>query len=144
MTEITTEKKPRKRKSVYRSPSAKSIKALRTAAGWTPQQLAEKLRVGPGSVKAWEAGTSEMPAGYWSLMVVQAVYVISSMEEPKGQDVLNLRLAMGWTQSDFAERAGTSFRRVSGWERDEHRIHPGLWKALRVFLALEHPEHVAV
>lgn len=139
-----TEKAARRRTPAYRSPSAKAIVSLRTKVGWTQEGLAERLRVGPGSVKAWEKGTSSMPASTWSLFVVQAIYQIAGDEEPTGKDVLNLRQAMGWTQTDFAERAGTSFRRVSGWERDEHKIHPGLWRAMRVFLAIEHPEHVAV
>ena len=141
---MTDAPQKRKKPAAHRSPSAKSIKSLRAAAGWTPQDLATKLRVSLSSAQSWESGRADMPAGYWALMVAQAVYVLAANEDPAGEDVRNLRVAMGWTQSDFAERVGTSLRRVSGWERDEHRIHPGLWRAMRVFLALEHPEHVSV
>lgn len=143
MTE-KVENKKRVRAPAYRSPSAKAVVSLRTKVGWDQAELAEKLRVSVGSVRAWEAGTSPMPSGTWSLFAIQAVYQLASNEKPTGTDITNLRQSMGWTQEEFADRVGTSARRVSDWERDNHKMHIGLWRAMRVSSAIEDPEHVAV
>ena len=130
-------------KEALRNPAPASVTALREAAGWSIEQLAEKIHASPADVQAWEEGRRKMHPGLWALMVARSVYEMSAFEEPQPEDVRNLRASAGWTQTDFADRAGTSFRRVAGWELGEHKMKRGLWRALRVFVALENPEHVA-
>ena len=130
-------------KSAPRSPSPASVSALREAAGWTAEDLAEKVSASVSDVYAWESGKRKMHPCLWALMIARSVYEMSVHEDPTPEDVRNLRASAGWTQSDFADRAGTSFRRVAGWELGEHKMKKGLWRAMRVFMALEKPEHVA-
>ncbi len=44
----------------------------------------------------------------------------------------NIRLAMGWTQADMAERLGVSFQAVSQWERGDRALPVAMaWRYVR-------------
>lgn len=137
-------KTTKKKAPAYRSPSAKAIRSLRNKLGWTTEESASHLRVSDASFKAWEAGKRDMPPGLWALFVIQAVYVLSGNEEPTPQDVYNLRMSTGMNQPEFGAQLGTSGRRVYGWELGEHKIHLGLWRALRLFQAIEAPDQLSI
>lgn len=128
----------------YRSPSPQAIQRLRESVGWEVSDMAHNLRVTEGVAKAWESGKTDMPPGLWVLLVVQAVYSLSGEEVPEPETIKSLRMAMGWTQEEFASRVSTTARRVWGWETGERPIHPGLWRALRVACALENPDHLSI
>lgn len=135
---------PNSSSSPIQSPSPESIVVLREATGWTQEDLAQKIHARLKEVHDWESGRRKMHPGLWALMVARSVYEMSINEEPTPEAVRNLRTSADWTQVDFADRACTSYRRVAGWELGEHKLKKGLWRALRVFTALEKPGHVAI
>lgn len=48
-----------------------------------------------------------------------------------GEELKKLRLERGWTQTELAEKIGTMYNVISGWENGKHKISNVYVKILR-------------
>lgn len=128
--------------NVYPTPEA--LQNLRETCKWSVKDVAEITHVSKDVVKSWENGKKPMPASSFHLLTIFAIYQISKNEEPTPLDIKNLRMSLGLNQKEFADMMSSSMRRVAGWEIGETLPHHGLWRAMRLFAALEDPSTISM
>lgn len=124
-------------------PTPESLKNLCDTCQWSRGDVAKMLHVSERTVGSWENGETEMHAAHFHLLTIFAIYKMSENESPTPIDIKNLRMSLGLNQNEFAKMMSSSPRRVSGWEIGETTPHHGLWRAMRVFSALEDPTSIS-
>lgn len=108
---------------MYRGFRGQLLRELRERQGWTQEQLAVRVRAFPTMVGKWER--DEVTPGSASVAKLARVLGVDpqtfSDVDPAALTLVELRLRVGLTRSQAAERAGISERRLRQFEHSTCR-----------------------
>jgi transcriptional regulator with XRE-family HTH domain len=99
--------------AVPKSPTDGSwLREQRLALGLTPNELAERLKLAPTTVRSWENEIRAVPQGRWA-----QVHQVLAEPPVSGDEIRQARLAAGWTLAEFGAAAGgVRLSQVATWE----------------------------